>query len=84
MSKLPDEVVAAVAHLNADPAVPHDNLDAGALLDFRVYPDRVSVVLFTGQKYTVSLAALQQRLAARVAKVAGKTRSEPPENTLKQ
>lgn len=82
MTQLPSEVAAAVEHLNADPAVPFDNLQAGSLLDFAVYPDRVTVVLFTGQKYTVSLDALKQRLAARVAKVVGK--SKLPETLLKQ
>lgn len=82
MSQLPVEVVAAVEHLNADPAVPFNDLEPGALLDFRVYPDRVAVILFTGQKYTVSLAALQRRLAGRVAKVLSK--SKLPDNTLAQ
>lgn len=79
MSNIPDEVKAAVEHLNADPAIPQSDLEVGQLLDFKVYADRVVVIIPTGQKYTVSVADLFQRLKARVA---GK--SKLPENTLKQ
>ena len=52
-------------------------MDAAALLDFKVYPDRVVVVIETGQKYVVDrleLAAEAEKKsgAARVARVRGR------------
>ena len=56
---LPAEVRAAVEELEADP---------GAVIDFKVYPDRVVLVLFDYRKYTFSLAALASRIKQRVGK----------------
>lgn len=77
---IPDEVKAAVEHLNADSNTPFDNLAPGQLLDFKIYTDRVVVIIPTGQKYTVSSAALLER----VKRLVGRNKSGLPETTLKQ
>jgi hypothetical protein len=64
VAKVPEEVAAACEHLSRNAACEHGEIDPGQLLDFAVYVDRVVVVIATGQKYTVSAAALAERLKA--------------------
>ena len=63
-AKVPEEVAAACEHLAHSAACEHGEIDPGQLLDFAVYVDKVVVVIATGQKYTVSAAALAERLKA--------------------
>lgn len=57
--ELPAEVRAAVEELEQDPA---------SVIEFKVYPDKVTLILFDYRKYTFSLRALAGRLAKRVGK----------------
>jgi hypothetical protein len=59
-SKPPKEVIEACRALEADPDCEHDEIDEKALLDFKVYTDKVSVVIATGQKYTLSYEAITE------------------------
>ncbi len=58
-SKLPQEVVAAVRKLEQDPDCEHDSIDETALMDFKVYPTAVALVIWTGQKYIVERDGLE-------------------------
>lgn len=58
-AELPAEVQAAVEELEQDPA---------SVIEFKVYPDKVTLILFDYRKYTFSLRALAARLAKRVGK----------------
>ena len=54
-------VVAACRALETDPACEHDKIDEKALLSWKEYPDRVVVIIETGQKYTVDKDDLQSK-----------------------
>ena len=64
----PAEVKAACLALAADPSCAHNQVDPQALLDFKIYPDRVTLILFTGQKYTVAWANMLAYLQAKPQK----------------
>ena len=78
-NKPPKKVVDMCRALEADPACEHDDVDEKALLDFKVYTDKVAVVIATGQKYTLSYAAIAERIKALAgSKGLGKGKDKSP------
>jgi len=76
--KLPQEVIAAVRKLEADPSCEHDSIDEHALMGFTVYPDEVVLVIATGQKYRVRMSGLLDWFRARLAKPKTMEAQPPP------
>lgn len=58
-AELPAEVQAAVEELEQDPA---------SVIEFKVYPDKVTLILFDYRKYTFSLRELAGRIRKRIGK----------------
>lgn len=74
---LPKEVIAAVRSLEADSACEHSEINEDELMAFKVYDDRVVLVIASGQKYEVprvGLLDLVKKAVSRKRDAAG-----PPE-----